>query len=497
MNAIHISPNNFNKFDISKIDKGCLGFYFRTYNTEEELLLAKKTLPRLHTNRYLYYVEINTEGLINSRDKVDPKIWKNLCINSGINEEKIADIYTNNNYNLGGNAFSGLIGIIHEYLININKSSKQIFDVFIKSGINGIIYNEPENGFPGQVQIFNPSSIKILNITDIKNDTFSISNLTLKRYLIKLLRYNQENSDSYNTIKNRVDDPFVMSLIGDQKFESLKGIERENYLNKLMADVRYLGNDTLKHISYVARNLRYEEKLEDTMNKKELFSELRKVCADSKNPNSRKLFNELVKSFNCPMCDSTPGGGGASLSMSGVMEQGAKVEDKLDDQLDERLEKHSTFALSVGEILDELIFGNQGGIDKIIKNVSNKLSVSQKVAKTLVRSIIEEKSLDSDWGNFGSIESENGISNISDEEKKNLLVAIDNVKIRDTFAENKIKSLADFKEWLHNFMENVHGSNYNKQVTEKVADDLNKKYNSDFGAMIGAAKSFLHMKDEE
>ena len=40
-------------------------------------------------------------------------------------------------------------------------------------------------------------------------------------------------------------------------------------------------------------------------------------------------------------------------------------------------------------------------------------------------------------------------------------------------------------------MKEAHGDNYSEETTMKVADDLHKKYGDDYGAMIGAAKSFL------
>lgn len=56
----------------------------------------------------------------------------------------------------------------------------------------------------------------------------------------------------------------------------------------------------------------------------------------------------------------------------------------------------------------------------------------------------------------------------------------------------KLTSFKEFKSWIHNFMKEAHGDNYSEEVTEKVANDLNEKYHGDFGAMVGAAKSFLN-----
>lgn len=229
-------------------------------------------------------------------------------------------------------------------------------------------------------------------------DTFSLSNGILKKYLIKLLNYNNIGSDSYNKVRNKLkgNDDFVLSLIGgNDEYHKLKGVEKSNYINELLADLRYRGENTLRHVSFAARNLNYLSKI--NMDKRELFTELRKMCAESSNPASRRAFNELVKSFDCPC--------GASLSNSGI---------------------------------------SDGGVD-----LTGKMLSQEEI----------------------------------DEQKR--------IASRSSFSE-EITSFDEFKSWLHNFMKNAHGENYNEQLTEKVADNLDNKYNGDYGAMIGAAKSFLY-----
>jgi hypothetical protein len=53
--------------------------------------------------------------------------------------------------------------------------------------------------------------------------------------------------------------------------------------------------------------------------------------------------------------------------------------------------------------------------------------------------------------------------------------------------DNKITSDQEFKEILHSKMKEIHGSDYNKEVTENVANGLIEKYDGNYPAMFQAA----------
>lgn len=254
----------------------------------------------------------------------------------------------------------------------------------------------PEGGF-----------ISLTKRHKINLSTFAISNYILKKYLIKLLNYPQVDSKSYHKVRNKLKghDDFVLSLIGGTpEYQESRGHERQNYLTKLIDKVRLKGEDTVKNVSFAARNLYYESKIDTDMNKRELFTELRNVCSKSNNPRAKRAFNELVKAFDC-------GGacpGGASVSEAGVGDGGVDIKGKPLDQ-------------------DE--------IDNAVKEAS-----------------------------------------------------------RSTFNEGDIKTEEQFRSWLNNYYKNVHKDDFDQEIADKVANDLINKYKDDFGAMIGAAKSFSYVK---
>lgn len=302
-----------------------------------------------------------------------------------------------------------------------------------------------------------------------KISVFSVSNYTLKKYVIKLLNYNQPNSESYKKVFDKLKgiDDYILDLVGgNERYHNSKGLERTNYINELLADIRYHGHDALKHISYVARTLKYEHNLEN-MNTEDLkvFTQLRDICSKEGNNITRKLFNQLVRSFS--------------------------------------LKKVDFNDIKVGDILSE-----DGGHENTgeVTNIDYKTRSVTILPKEATKEIVVKYSTNdsdndvyrvcSDCGCGGASLSTAGVADGGvDLNGKPLNQAEIDDKVHEasrvTFS-TQIKSLDDYKSWIHNYMQQAHGENYDEDLTEKVANDLNKKYNGDFGAMIGAAKSFIH-----
>jgi hypothetical protein len=55
--------------------------------------------------------------------------------------------------------------------------------------------------------------------------------------------------------------------------------------------------------------------------------------------------------------------------------------------------------------------------------------------------------------------------------------------------ENKISTKDEFEDYAYTILKKAHGENFDKEKADKIIADLIKKYDSDFGAMIGALNS--------
>ena len=55
--------------------------------------------------------------------------------------------------------------------------------------------------------------------------------------------------------------------------------------------------------------------------------------------------------------------------------------------------------------------------------------------------------------------------------------------------ESEITSQAEFEDWLKTRLEYGHGEDFDNSIFQKMVKDLMKKYNSNWGAMVGAVKN--------
>ncbi len=183
-----MSKSKFEEFELDKIKPNSLGFYANLFEDTKSLKFALERINRY--GNYLYGLRVNTNNFYFADEKMDFEIFDNLASDI-LGKTKILEIYEKTNKNLGGYFASGLIGYIYTELSKIYRNNnKQIFQYFIDKNIFGIILNYSlENEYTGQIQFFNPDSVKINSCIDFKKYLLNKTNINFQKFKNQNLTY--------------------------------------------------------------------------------------------------------------------------------------------------------------------------------------------------------------------------------------------------------------------------------------------------------------------